>query len=755
MNDKDKSSPSASSRAWHGFMAGVYSGVLFSVASFFVYAEETSPYIFGLAQGLHAYAYTVAVYALLAGALGLVLGILLWLPGRIIPPLRRRLFWVLLILPFAALVPFAFVNARWQINVPRNVALYDPYRIAFIQKSLLICAAIGLAVAIVLTLVFYGRACRRWGRKAHVAFVIAAVAVAALTWTQMHLLHGRVDWTRVDNMAGPRAGDLRVIFVGLDGATWTVLAPMLAEGKLPEMKRFLEESAYGPIQVYGKAFSPSVWTTMATGVKRNVHGIVSYTVSGEEGTYMAGSHHRKVPALWNIANKAGLATGLINYMVAYPPEQVLGINLTRMVPVGAIPYEEKVWPPSLIPEVTELIESVPPAEGADQHARDLNYEIAVLTELFKKYSDPAFSFFTVYTHSTDDVEHRYWSFMYPEDFEGTPLEPSEADIAAKSDVIRDHWENVEGMFAHLNSIEDANTVVIVASDHGMESATAPECHLAVNDLLAEMGLLTYTASAEIDTSATLAYWPRGSDTNMGATGIQINRTAVGSFPGAGSSYDEALDYVMEKLRAVRLKEAGRPLFPAVHTPTMEKNPAFKEPLARSDVIIHLSAYTRGAEVDDVLAIGDRTIPLTDVLAMKGDVTGAHHPRGTLFARGLPFKRGPVFTRPTVETPLSDVMQRVLGRKERLDPIMSCAKALGIVDRATTLDLCQTMLYLLGLPCADYMQGRVLVEGMDRGYVADHPGLLITDYGAEATRADRESAPSSEELERLRSLGYVD
>ena len=647
----------------------MYSGTIVSLISFVLYREVSKPFLFGTGHAVQSYAYTIAIYSVLGGIAGGVLGVILGALGVVLSFLRGRLFWVLLLLPFASLIPFVFVNARWQIEVPRNVSLYDAYRIAFLQKSLAMSATAGLVVSVALTLVFYGRSCWRWGRRIHAVFVPAALVVAGLTLAQMHLMHGRIDWSRAQDASGPRSSDLRVILVGLDGATWTILAPMLEEGRLPHMQAFLGDAAYGPLQVYGKAFSPSVWTTMVTGVKRNVHGIVSYTVSGEEGTYMAGSNHRKVPALWNIVNQAGLATGLINYMVSYPPEHVLGINLSRMVPVGAIPYENKVWPPSLIPEVSALVDDVPRADGVDEHAADLNYEIAVLSRLFEEYWDPAFSFFTVYAHSTDDVEHRYWSFLVPEDFEGTPLEPSEADIAAKRDVIRRHWQRTDRIFEHLNSTNDANTVVIVVSDHGMESATAPEAHLALNDLLSAMGLLRFTAEAEIDTSRTLAYWPSGSDVNMHATGIHINVGAIPNFPACGNSYEEARSYVIAKLRAARLTGAREPLFPTVLRSEDETDPAYREPLSKSDIIVYLSAYTRGARIGDSLDLGGRTIPLTDVIAAKGDVTGAHHPRGVIMARGLPFKEGPAFARPTVETPVSDVLQRVLGRAPRLDVAM--------------------------------------------------------------------------------------
>jgi hypothetical protein len=89
--------------------------------------------------------------------------------------------------------------------------------------------------------------------------------------------------------------------------------------------------------------------------------------------------------------------------------------------------------------------------------------------------------------------------------------------------------------------------------------------------------------------------------------------------------------------------------------------------------------------------------------------------------------------------------------------MRAAMFLGIIDRATTLDIAQTMLYLLGLPSADYMNGRVLEEGLTRAYTNGHPGFLIADYGTLASEGtgDEERPASEQELERLRSLGYVD
>jgi len=740
---------------WHGYVAGAYTGVLFSLGSFAFYGSVSAPFTFGLKHAVLSYVYTVAVHSVTAGIIGAALGLLLWIVSKPLGFIRGRVYWTLLVFPFAALLPFVFVNARWQTRVPRNVSLFDPYRIEFLQRSLVYCLAAGLALSILLAVVFYGRECWRRSGGIHAAFAIATAAVTVLTLADMHLLHGRVEWRNVESVAEAPLGDQNVILVGLDGATWTVLKPMIERGDLPNMREFMQEAAYGPLQVYGKAFSPSVWTTMVTGVKRSVHGIVSYTVTGQGGTYMAGSEHRKVPAVWNIVDAAGLYSGLVNYMVTYPPEHIRGINFSRIVPIGAIPYEEKIWPAELAPRVAELVESVPKAEGADAHAADLNREVTAIIELFESFFDPSYKFFAVYTHTTDDAEHRYWSYLFPEDFRGSPLEPAPEDVAAKGSALLDHYRRVDRLFEFLNSISDPQTSVIVVSDHGMESAKAPEAHLSLNALLEEMGLLARTADGDVDTSRTAAYWPSGSDINMRATGIKIAPGGIESVFGAGVSFEEARGRVIERLRRIRLERAGKPLFSVVLPSEEEKDRLIAAPLSGSDIIVHLSAFTRGAAYDDVLDLGGREVPMKDVLVVKGDVTGAHHPRGIIMARGAPFRKGPAFARPTTETPFSDMLERALGRSPRLDPITKLAQFLGLVDRATTLDIAQTALYLMGLPCAQYMQGRVLVEAMERSYVSEHWGALIQDYGAASRRPQRESAPSPEELERLRSLGYVD
>lgn len=66
---------------------------------------------------------------------------------------------------------------------------------------------------------------------------------------------------------------LRVSIIGIDGATWRVINPMLAQGQLPNLSSLIEQGVRAPFRSEPPLFSPPIWTTIATGVSRAVHGL--------------------------------------------------------------------------------------------------------------------------------------------------------------------------------------------------------------------------------------------------------------------------------------------------------------------------------------------------------------------------------------------------------------------------------------------------------------------------------------------------
>ncbi|MBN2206883.1 MAG: alkaline phosphatase family protein [Candidatus Aminicenantes bacterium] len=79
-----------------------------------------------------------------------------------------------------------------------------------------------------------------------------------------------------------------------------------------------------------------------------------------------------------------------------------------------------------------------------------------------------------------------------------------------------------------------------------------------------------------------------------------------------------------------------------------------------------------------------------------------------------------------------------------------------VRNARVYDILPTMLYLLGLPVAEDMDGRVLTEVIEERYLRKHPVRTIASYEGDApvSTAPRDRTFDKKILEELRSLGYI-
>lgn len=57
----------------------------------------------------------------------------------------------------------------------------------------------------------------------------------------------------------------RVLVIGLDGATFEIIKPMVKEGKLPNFARLMREGSFGPLKSSMPPITPCAWTSFATG----------------------------------------------------------------------------------------------------------------------------------------------------------------------------------------------------------------------------------------------------------------------------------------------------------------------------------------------------------------------------------------------------------------------------------------------------------------------------------------------------------
>jgi len=89
----------------------------------------------------------------------------------------------------------------------------------------------------------------------------------------------------------------------------------------------------------------------------------------------------------------------------------------------------------------------------------------------------------------------------------------------------------------------------------------------------------------------------------------------------------------------------------------------------------------------------------------------------------------------------------------------------LITVGSVVDITPTLLALLGLPVGRDMDGRVMTEIIEPGYLAEHPVTYVRSHESwfgflgrwfdRGSHAQHESSETQERLEQLRALGYIE
>lgn len=136
---------------------------------------------------------------------------------------------------------------------------------------------------------------------------------------------------RITDLA--RKHGTRVVILGIDAMDWEIYEQVKRDIPMPNIERLRAEGATGDLLSMEPPVSPMIWTTMATGVEPETHGIIDFLMrdprTGESVPIT--SSMRKVPAVWNIATRFGLSSGFIGWLGTYPAEPVLGFLVSDRI----------------------------------------------------------------------------------------------------------------------------------------------------------------------------------------------------------------------------------------------------------------------------------------------------------------------------------------------------------------------------------------------------------------------------------------
>jgi predicted AlkP superfamily phosphohydrolase/phosphomutase len=508
----------------------------------------------------------------------------------------------------------------------------------------------------------------------------------------------------------------RVILLGLDGATFGLIDPWLKQGKLPNLARFVEEGVKGELASVFPPTSPGAWTSIVTGKNPGKHGLFDWRLRRDDSYELlpVSGANRRSQTLWDILSENGLKVGIFNLPMTYPPDIVNGFMISGM----DTPSEAEVftYPPDLYQRIRdECCDYVidPWVETGEGEVRDqwisrvrstfqsrVNTLYYLMAEFTCDFLMPIFVF-------PDRLQHVLWHCADSSHPAYTPALGQEY-----GGVILEFYQMADKFLGDLIRQLDENTTVLIISDHGF----GPVHKLVfINKFLESLELLRINK----DVSPAQIDWPHTKAYAFGYHGsiyINLRGREPEGIVSPGQEYENLRGQIIKALRDLTDPQTGVPIVSKIykreeiyHGPYVTRAP---------DILFQPSEEGTAYRVfDGFNYIDNPDLPLIIVDPSLG--TGAHRLNGIFLAWGKHIRS----------------KQSLTG--------------------ASVVDVAPTILYLMGQPIPDDMDGRVLQEIFE----SDLLKRPIEYVSAPAFAEDLTRSVYSDDeavliTERLRGLGYV-
>jgi predicted AlkP superfamily phosphohydrolase/phosphomutase len=531
----------------------------------------------------------------------------------------------------------------------------------------------------------------------------------------------------------------RAVILGLDGATFEIIDPLVAAGKLPNLARLIREGVSGPLRSTLHPNSFPGWASCTTGTSEGCHGVYSPFIK-QPGAYefrAMSAVDIQTKTIWELLSERGRRVVVVNVPTTYPVVPVNGYLVTGMLTPTL--ESEFTHPPALR---AELLATVPdyiiePRRNPDkalktaEFRRCLDARQRALDFLVPRTN---WDFLMVVFSILDRTQHDFWADMDVTHHKHDPQ-------SAFKGFIEEMYIAVDAAVGRLRALLPADVPILVCSDHGF---CASRYEIRLNEWLRSAGYLHYhdslvwrakqrlhnlktkveqriTVAApagwdnaldkkalrgraifeEIDWSRTTAFF--GQD-----RGIWINlagREAAGIVP--LSQYETLRATLRTQLQALR---------------TPQGTLAFEQVLTREEAFN--GRYSDSLPDLIVVPTDPRYVPLEarsdqGVFIDSTTTSGAHAPYGIFIATGAGIKAG-----------------------ER-------------IANAHLRDLTPTALYAMQEPLTEDMDGRVLQEIFEPSFTTTYPiERQGTSYRDGVSGVGFDAAEEAEIQERMRALGYI-
>lgn len=268
---------------------------------------------------------------------------------------------------------------------------------------------------------------------------------------------------------------LKLLVVGLDGATFDVILPLVKEGKLPTLKKIIEEGVYGELESTFPPITGPAWASFMTGKnpgRYGIYGFIDYDPKDYDGFVKGGlvtSNSFAGSTFIDLLSSHEWKIGVVSLPMTYPPWTINGI----MISGYPCPNTDRIYYYSSDPKI-EVKEKL---EYSREQYKSERRKISDGLFMMKKRSRIAIELvkrmkldcLILVFGATDRVQHFY-------------------GVSSDNPIVAKHYQVADAQISKLLDLTDKSTRSFILSDHGAEPY--PEVIFNTNCWLKEQGLLT-------------------------------------------------------------------------------------------------------------------------------------------------------------------------------------------------------------------------------------------------------------------------
>jgi predicted AlkP superfamily phosphohydrolase/phosphomutase len=439
----------------------------------------------------------------------------------------------------------------------------------------------------------------------------------------------------------------QTVLLGLDGATFTVLDPLMREGVMPFLKEFAASGVRGNLRSVIPALTPPAWTSLTTGRSPGHHGIFDFFCKESPESHdirIATARDIRAETVWSLADRHGLRTMALNFPLMFPPPRLNGFVVPGWMPwrqmrLGCHPadlFDRLKKLPGF--NAQELAMDLNPEAKALQGCREEEYEEWVLLHIRREkqwsaimralmQEDPC-ELTAIVFDGVDRIQHLCWRFLAAGP--GASLTAAEQKIRER---CLQYFRELDGILAEVVSLAGPDATVVFASDHGFGPQTGT---FFVNAWLEQRGDLGWARAdapraeeaqalgiEQLARHAFLLDWTKTRAYAPTPSGNGIHIVPFGPEHPSGirpAEYHAFRDALARDLRAVVDPATGAPVVARVHT----RDEVFDGPCRELAPDLTLELVDGG-----LISILASDVPFRT----RAVASGTHRPEGIFMARG--------------------------------------------------------------------------------------------------------------------------